>query len=138
MVKYLAEQLCAAVRHGDAESIRTCLVAGAVPNSRDQHGWAPLHYGASCGHLEACEALLEAESDLEVQLPDLSTPLMLAAEEGHLDVARLLLDRGAWAEQKDEDGFTALDRCEASAREEFARLLHWRSRESPEASRRSE
>lgn len=107
-----------------------CLNAGATPNERDQHGWAPLHYGASCGHLEACEALLDAGSDLEVHLPDLSTPLMLAAEEGHMEVARLLLDRGSWPEQKDEDGFTALERCEASFRNEFAGELMRRNRES--------
>jgi len=130
MQKYLAEQLCAAVRNGDVDGIRMCLAAGSVPNGRDEHGWAPLHYGASCGHFAACEALLEAGSDLEVQLPDLSTPLMLSAEEGYLDVARLLLERGTWAEQKDEDGFTALDRCEAATREEFAELLLRRSRES--------
>lgn len=137
MQKYLAEQLCTAVRHGDMEALRMCLAAGAAADGRDQHGWTALHYGvcysSTPGHLEACEALLEAGCDLEVQLPDLSTPLMLAAEEGHLEVARLLLERGARTEQKDEDGFTALDRCEAAAREEFAELLQRRHRESPEA-----
>lgn len=131
MQKYLVEQLCSAVRNGDVDGIRMCLLAGARPSGRDQHGWAPLHYGASCGNLEACQALLEVGCDLEVQLPDLSTPLMLAAEEGHVDVARLLLDRGAWAEQKDEDGFTALERCDTAARGEFAGAL-WLQRSSRE------
>lgn len=130
MHKYLVEQLCVAVRHGDVQGVRTCLNAGASADERDQHGWAPLHYGASCGHVEACQALLESSSDLEVQLPDLSTPLMLAAEEGHLDVARLLLNHGAWSEQKDEDGFTALERCDAATKAEFAGDLMRRNRES--------
>lgn len=130
MQKYLAEQLCVAVRHGDLDGIRMCIMAGALPSGQDQHGWAPLHYSASSGNLEACKALLEARGDLEAQLPDLSTPLMLAAEEGHMAVAGCLLDRGAWAEQKDEDGFTALERCEAAARGEFAKVLLRHSRDS--------
>lgn len=67
--------------------------------------------------------LLETGGDVDVQLPDLSTPLMLAAEEGHMAIAQLLLQRGARPWSKDEAGFTALDRCAEGVSDEFKRLV---------------
>ncbi|CAL1174091.1 unnamed protein product [Cladocopium goreaui] len=48
---------------------------------------------------------------------------MLAVEEGHLDVARLLLDKGALPWCKDETGFTAKDRCDKSIQSDLTQLL---------------
>ncbi|CAE7390669.1 Mtpn [Symbiodinium natans] len=52
-------------------------------------------------------------------LPDLSTPLMLAVDEAHIPVAQLLLEHGALTKCKDEDGFTALARCDPGVKDEF-------------------
>mmetsp|Transcript_28212 Transcript_28212/g.49272 ORF Transcript_28212/g.49272 Transcript_28212/m.49272 type:complete len:341 (+) Transcript_28212:137-1159(+) len=119
----LPERLAEAARCHDAAAIQACLQAGARASGRDQHGWAPLHYSAADGHLEICRMLLETGCDVDVQLPDLSTPLMLAAEEGHMAIAELLLQRGARPWCKDETGFTALDRCAEGAVQEFKRLV---------------
>jgi len=88
------------------------------------HGWTPLHYGAAEGHTEVCRLILEYGGDKEAQLPDLSTPLMLAVDEARLDVASLLIKHGAKARGKDEAGFTALDRCAPTIRDEFAILVN--------------
>lgn len=119
----LAQRLVEAARAGNAEAARAYLREGTPPDVRDEHGWAPLHWSACNGHVSMCELLLEFKADLEASLPDHSTPLMLAAEEAHLAVARLLLQRGALTACKDEDGFTALDRCDIEMRNEFASCL---------------
>eukprot|EP00913_Durusdinium_trenchii_P034795 g32549.t1 len=82
--------------------------------------------------------LLENQGDCNSVLPDLSTPLMLAVDEdrtdprrssgpnggvAHLSVAKLLLQHGALSKCKDEDGFTALARCDPSVKEEFRILV---------------
>mmetsp|Transcript_29021 Transcript_29021/g.52864 ORF Transcript_29021/g.52864 Transcript_29021/m.52864 type:complete len:314 (-) Transcript_29021:45-986(-) len=114
-----------AVRHGDVEVARNTIeAAGSIPRPHDSmrlathviglsddHGWTPLHYAAALGHVDVCEMLLLARADVNATLLDYSTPLMLAAEEGKMRTARLLLSYGAKTHHKDEAGFTVLDRC---------------------------
>mmetsp|Transcript_108963 Transcript_108963/g.289732 ORF Transcript_108963/g.289732 Transcript_108963/m.289732 type:complete len:157 (-) Transcript_108963:56-526(-) len=126
----LSKQLIEAARTGNMEAVRACLMEGAPANSCDEHGWAPLHYSASAGQVEVCRLLLDYKGDTNAALPDLSTPLMLAADEAHLNVARLLLEEGALTKCKDEDGFTALSRCDPQFQEEFRCLLSSAANES--------
>mmetsp|Transcript_51664 Transcript_51664/g.122982 ORF Transcript_51664/g.122982 Transcript_51664/m.122982 type:complete len:330 (+) Transcript_51664:86-1075(+) len=108
-----------AVQHGDVQTAKSLLQArgddsctgGTLAGLSDEYGWAPLHYAASGGHVELCEILLQARADVNATLPDFSTPLMLAVEEGKMRTARLLLDNGARTRCKDEAGFTVLERC---------------------------
>lgn len=122
-------ELAEASRRGDVDGVQSCLLTGASPRFRDDSGWTPLHYGAAGGHTEVCRILLEAldgnggTADVNAALPDGSTALMLAVDEAHIEVARLLLDKGAASESKDEDGFTALNRCDECVREEFESCL---------------
>mmetsp|Transcript_109652 Transcript_109652/g.234304 ORF Transcript_109652/g.234304 Transcript_109652/m.234304 type:complete len:165 (+) Transcript_109652:144-638(+) len=110
-------------RTGDAEAVRAAAREGASVNTPDVHGWTALHYCAANGNLEVCRILVDHCSDVNMTLPDFSTPLMLAVEEGHLPIARLLLDNGALPKCKDEDGFTAQDRCDKSIKSELVKLL---------------
>mmetsp|Transcript_40596 Transcript_40596/g.121354 ORF Transcript_40596/g.121354 Transcript_40596/m.121354 type:complete len:154 (-) Transcript_40596:60-521(-) len=119
----LSRHLIEATRAGNLEAVRSCLLEGAPANTCDEHGWAPLHYSASAGQVDVCRLLLDYKGDANAALPDLSTPLMLAADEAHLNVARLLLEEGALTKCKDEDGFTALSRCDPEYQEEFRGLL---------------
>jgi len=119
----LAQQLFEAVCRGDLMEAQACLKAGADMNELDEEGWTALHYAVASGHVEICEALIEFGADLEVQLPDLSTPLMLAADEGNLQLARLLLRSGALPGWRDDGGFSAQDRCDANLRAEFAQCI---------------
>ena len=59
-------------------------------------GFAPLHYAARQGSLAATVALLEKGADPnEVTLSEQSTPLVLAIANGHLDVAKVLVEHNA-------------------------------------------
>eukprot|EP00929_Paragymnodinium_shiwhaense_P055804 TRINITY_DN27932_c0_g2_i2.p1 TRINITY_DN27932_c0_g2~~TRINITY_DN27932_c0_g2_i2.p1 ORF type:complete len:439 (-),score=46.07 TRINITY_DN27932_c0_g2_i2:200-1516(-) len=97
--------------------------SGGPALHRDVHSWTALHYGAAEGHVEICSVLLDGRADIDSQLLDRSTPLMLAAEEGHEGVAKLLIERGAKAWLKDEVGFTALDRCASRIQPAFAEYV---------------
>lgn len=121
-VLLLPERMAEAARNGDAKMMRQCIAdlpAGASVCEKDTYGWCPMHYAASGGHIEVCQLLLEARGDANVELPDFSTPIMLAVEEGNIPVAQLLLQHGARTRSKDEAGFTVMDRCAPGALQEF-------------------
>lgn len=92
-------------------------------NSVDAHGWVPLHYAASSGSTEVCQSLVQWRADVNFALPDFSTPLMLSVEEGHLPASRLLVDSGADLMCRDENGFTAQERCDPRIKVEVAKIL---------------
>jgi len=121
-VLFLPERMAEAARRGDAEETQQCIAElpeGAPVCVKDIHGWTPLHYAASGGHAGVCQLLLEARGDANAELPDFSTPIMLAVEEGDMCVAKLLLQNGARTRSKDEAGFTVMDRCAPWALTEF-------------------
>lgn len=121
-VLLLPERLADGARRGDVELIRECILElpeGAPVCVKDKYGWTSLHYAVSGGHFEVCQLLLEARGDANVELPDFSTPIMLAVEEGYIPAAELLLQHGARTRSKDEAGFTVMDRCAPGALQEF-------------------
>lgn len=61
------------------------------------------------GHIEVCEALLEAGAKVDEADNDGKGPLLLAAQEGHTRLVELLIDQwGAPVDQRAHDGKTAL------------------------------
>jgi ankyrin repeat protein len=54
-----------------------------------------MSYVAILGHLEMVKFLLEAGADQEHKTDEMHTALMEASMDGHVDVARLLMDHGA-------------------------------------------
>lgn len=80
--------LMLAVLHDHGEVVEALLQAGAQV---DQDGWTALHYAAFEGRDALFDRLLEAGADVNARAPNLSTPLMLAARNGHMGVVRRLL-----------------------------------------------
>ena len=70
----------------------------------------PLHYAAFCGlHNIATILAIEQPQDVNSQsFKDASAPLHLASENGHVGLARMLVERGADVSAQDEDGWSAL------------------------------
>src|SRR5215813_11901286 len=82
-------------------------------------GLTALLYAARDGCSDCIEELIKAGADVNIPTPEGVTALMLALDNDHNDVARLLLDRGANPELWDWWGRTALyiviDRRETNA-----------------------
>jgi uncharacterized protein len=71
-------------------------------------GLTALLYAARNGCLDCVESLVAAGADVNVPTPEGVTPLMVALDNDHNDVASLLLDRGANPHVTDWWGRTAL------------------------------
>lgn len=71
-------------------------------------GLTAMLYAARNGCYECVDELSKAGADVNVPTPEGVTPLMLAADNDHNEVAKLLLDRGANAKVWDWWGRTAL------------------------------
>ena len=84
--------------------ITRCLQAGAQLEERDQYGWTPLHWAASCEDVEPVMALLEAGANTNAQTDDGETPLHAAALFGSADVVMALLNAGSYLESRTTNG----------------------------------
>jgi len=62
---------------------------------RPTGGLTPLLYAARAGCRGCIEALLKGGADIDLPNPDGMTPLMMAIDNSHFEVARYLLDSGA-------------------------------------------
>jgi ankyrin repeat protein len=91
----------------------------STASSWTRHKWAtgslplhgtPLHYAAFCGLDYVVEVLAnESPEDMDSQnFDEGTTPLHLASEEGHVAVARLLVNHGASLSAQTNDGWTPL------------------------------
>ena len=80
----------------DHRSISSLIRRGADVNRPDPEGLVPLKAAATAGDLRAARLLLDADANIEYAggLDDMSV-LGAAVSGGHVDMVRLLLDRGA-------------------------------------------
>jgi ankyrin repeat protein len=60
-------------------------------DARDKDLATPLYWGASRGHLQICQALIKAGSDVNACVKWGSTALHAAADRGHAECLNLLL-----------------------------------------------
>ena len=117
--------LQAAAAVGDGQVVALLLEAHATPNRVARGTRSALFNAAMHGHARATQALLKAGADVEATAPgsriksfpvftsgyvDVEgvTPLLAAAENGHFDVVRLLVEAGADVDRADSSGFTPL------------------------------
>ena len=60
---------------------------------------------AESGDIAMISALLAEGASVNASSPIGKTPLMFAAQDGHIEAARLLLSKGAYTHAKTEDGY---------------------------------
>lgn len=112
--------LMMAALRGNLDAARTLIARDADVNKT---GWTPLHYAASSGASDAqamVALLLEHSAYIDAASPNGTTPLMMAAQYGEIDVARLLLQEGADPTIRNQQGLTALDFARKAERDGLA------------------
>ncbi|CAG2211585.1 unnamed protein product [Mytilus edulis] len=128
------EKLITAAGNGDIEALKLCLQNDADIDYQGVIGWTALMSAAMEGHLEICRLLIDRGCKIDTTEVSGWTALMLAAREdtwrsvvssliqdgrgwtalmmaamgGHLEICRLLIDRGCKIDITDNSGETAL------------------------------
>ena len=95
-------------------------------NVQDAQGFTPLHLASSKGHIEIVEFLLNHGADIELEIFNGETPLMLAAQYaryGQYETIKTLLEHGAMVNHKDQHGRTALHYAAMHRGKEIMNLL---------------
>ena len=105
---------------GQLELVDHMVKKGADVN---KPGWTPLHYAATNSHLPVIRLLLENHAYIDAVSPNGSTPLMMASMYGSPAAVKLLLDEGADALLKNQQGITALQFAERVNRLDAAELI---------------
>ncbi len=122
--KRLDKQLIKAATAGDAAKVTALLDAGATLNQLSVDG--PLFMAALTGdtpkYLDVIGLLLDRGADIDLVNKQGGTPLMAAANRGHVNAARLLLSKGADHTLKAHDK-TAFDWSLASGSAETIFLM---------------
>ena len=117
----------AAATRNAAEMVKVLIAKGAAVNARAKFidwpsqitseprgqyhaygGLTPLLYAARGGCYACVEALVAAGADVNLPTPEGVTPIMMALDNGHNGVARLLMERGGNPHVWDVYGRTAL------------------------------
>jgi ankyrin repeat protein len=116
--------LLVAALEGRTEIVEFLLSRGAKVLARNDRGFTALHAAAYRGHPATVELI--ASDDFNVNDADNrfhATPLHLAAEENHSDVAAVLIAKGASLEAKEGNGYTSLTKAVFRSHWDVARLL---------------
>lgn len=89
----------------------------------DHSGWTAMHYAAFEGRTEVLNYLIKRGAQLEALSPNDSTPLMLAARNGHREAVEALLAAGADPDPINYDGKNAASWARVTNNSDIAELL---------------
>ncbi|XP_069956922.1 serine/threonine-protein phosphatase 6 regulatory ankyrin repeat subunit B isoform X4 [Cherax quadricarinatus] len=99
---------------GHAQVVKKLLELGIDPRAVAQ-GREGVHWAAFGGHVPVLRVLKDYGCDITVaSVPDMSTPLHLAADNGNLEAVRWLVQNGALIHVINRDGFSPLQMAKAA------------------------
>ena len=120
-VEYAQTALHLAARAGNADAVRTLLEAGAEVMARTRVGTTPPF--RRIGGTQGKGVEKSPTRGARPAIPGGKTPLHFAARDGHLEVARLLLDAGAAIDDRDPNDITPLLFAASNDRVAMAKFL---------------
>ena len=121
---YGVTPLALACDNGSAEMVARLLRAGAAPDAARSTGETPLMTCARTGSVDAVRALLGVGANPSAaEAWQGQTALMWAAAEGHTEIVRELVERGADVHARTAGGFTALSIAARKDEPELATVL---------------
>ena len=112
--------LMLAALRGQVALVVKLVSRGAAVNKT---GWTPLHYAATGGHVRVMAFLIGAHADVNAESPNGTTPLMMAAMYGNSASVKLLLESGAEAYPRNDQGLSAEDFATRSGRQDSLNLI---------------
>ena len=119
---YHATALMWACYNGKKDVVKKLLAHRADVNAVDKWNAGAAVYAAGAGHRAILEVLAANGSDLHRRAED-GTALVLAAQNGHLDVVKFLLSKDVEVNITGKDGSTALILAAGKGHAEIAKLL---------------
>jgi ankyrin repeat protein len=75
----------------------------------DHIGWTPLHYACTRGHIDVAQFLIANGATVDAMSLGNTTPLMMAVQSGNEQLVKLLLDKGADLQLRNNNGLSAID-----------------------------
>jgi ankyrin repeat protein len=109
--------------HGRKSEVAVWLVEkGARIDVKENNGYTALHNAAFAGLPDVVMALIQHGAELDAKAGR-ETPLHLAAQEGHVQVARILLENGADAGGKSNGFWTPMSLASNQGHTEIVELL---------------
>ncbi len=101
-----------AVELGKPEMVQLLMLKGADKDAKDGNGWTPLHTAALANQATSAQALLAGGADVSIRCDTRNMSVVhLAAQKGHVDILRAVIEHGADVEATDDDQATALHYC---------------------------
>lgn len=117
-----------AVHFGHQDMVEILIAEGADIAIRNTLGRTALHEAAATGQDAIARLLVECGANVNTRVSSRAmdcgmTPLLFAADQGHVGTVGLLIELGAWIDWKDSDGWTALNMAEHATHEKVVKLL---------------
>ena len=92
---YVHTLLMAAVASGSEDTCLYLLEQGADPNKQTFNGFSAMHWAAFCGRTECLQQLVSHNSSFSLKDIEGRAPIHIAAERGHLQFIKEILEYGA-------------------------------------------
>jgi ankyrin repeat protein len=89
--------------------VKTLIAYGADPSKPNIHGWTPLHIACTNGKYNIAYELIASQARVNSHtVMNDASPLLIACQEGYLDIVRLLISHGADIHKKTTNGVSPL------------------------------